>query len=175
MNGTILIATAIILVIVLIVGLIVYTASRQTRKMKSDMLNEINQLAARYRLHIDQTELFRNRAICLDRQQQQLLYVVYREGGFSYSNIDLGTIDSCEIVNLGSKRSETLKSGKTRVEEHISAFELKLYSKKNEIAALAFYSEIEDGAADMMDNRRKAETWKTLLSNVIDFHQLRTG
>lgn len=166
MDGTIAIALAMILAIVLVVGALVIAASRQTKKKKNELLNEVNQLAAKHQLRIGHSEVFRNRIISLDRDKRELIYVVNHDADFTHSVIDLDSVDKCEIVKGGSRRTEMQKSGKTAVEEHISEIQLKLYAQKEEVAGLTFYSEIEDGAADMIDNHNKAQDWKTIISNL---------
>lgn len=167
MSETIWIAIGIIAIIILIIGLVTVYSINISRKQKELLLGSLNEALRSRHLNADRSEYFRNRVIALDGRAEALIYVTTNEDGSRSEIIDLAEVRHCNVMNIGNKTVTTGKSGKKTTEEHINEIHLELSGPTMEPASIMFYSEIQDGLSELLDNRKKAETWKQLINSMI--------
>ena len=163
MNESIWIAVAIIAFIALIIFMVARAAKKQAVAAKQQLQQALAQKASTRNLSIGQTEFFRNRVVGLSSDGQHIIYILTDSDGIHTDLVELNDISHCEVASEGSKIVTTAKNGKQKIEEHVNAISLQLYNGKRLVSSLLFYSEIEDGGLELLDNRKKAERWKSLL------------
>lgn len=167
MTETIWIAIGIIAAIILIILLVTVYTINISRKQKELLLSSLNDTLKTNHLHADKTEYFRNRVVALDVRNAALVYITVDDDGYRAEVHDLSDVKYCAVMNAGNKTTTTSRSGKKTSEEHINEIRLELEGPGQRSAGIVFYSEINDGLSELLDNKKKAETWQLIINNII--------
>jgi hypothetical protein len=160
-------AWAITSAITLGIALLIIWSRRQVRRRKQVLSDLIAVAAKKQELQLDKVNLFRHRAIAIDSGSRVLLYVTKEEDrNYSSKSIDLSLVSKCELQIIGNTVRIPGKKGISSSEEHINSILLHLKCHGHERESLVFYSETDDGAEDMLENKQLALSWKALIENL---------
>ncbi len=162
MNSTIVIAVGIIVLMALIVWALVAAASKDAKKRKVAMVGQLEQLAKAHDTTIGPSDFMGKKVIAQDVQKGKVFYVDHSDFGNKAEVINIADVTGCSLVQVGSKHTESSKSGKVKVQEQIDKIQLELSMKTGDKVSLLFYDEVGDGIMEMLPLKEKAEKWKAV-------------
>lgn len=161
MDGTLFIAMAMVLVIIMAVLAFVLVARQQAKKENQKITQQLKNIAERHNLEIGHKEKLRSRIIAMDKNRTTLLYFDSKID--LHHLLSLAEITGVTVEKKGKNISTKVNSGKSSAEEHIDSIELAIRMQNKETISLPFYIEIYDGILEMLPLKAKAEKWKELI------------
>ncbi|RYD56244.1 MAG: hypothetical protein EOP56_12995 [Sphingobacteriales bacterium] len=162
MDGTLLIALAIVGFIALIVAAVTIKSQKQAAKRKSDMLDVFNRIVAEEQLTISQKEMLKHRIFGID-ELKMVLIVVQSNEDVHYDIIQLSLLTGCHLKHGGTKITERSKSGKRTSEEHVSEIFLSLTLENKAVIDIPVYKELYDGILEKQNLAKFGERWQGII------------
>ncbi|MBL7718492.1 MAG: hypothetical protein JNL72_06640 [Flavipsychrobacter sp.] len=163
MNATIVIAIGIIVVIALVVWMLTAAARKEAKKKKQEISIKLEQLAAQDGRTLGDIDFLGRRAIATDTSGQAVYYVDNSELVMQQQGFAIADATGCSLVQSGSRHIENARSGKTKVEEHISNIQLLVTLRGGTQVSLHFYDEVKDGILELLPLREKAKHWNGII------------
>jgi len=167
MNETLVITIIILLCITLAIAAMMYKTKKEARKQLNLLKDKLATAAQQDKLLFDKQETYRNRIVALDSTKKVLVYIQLKDGETSYDIVPLKQVSGCKVMYMGNKIPIADGKGNAKTEQHVTEVILQLYAGSATIAAICFYSEIEDGLMEKLALSVKANEWCEQLNKLL--------